>query len=145
MPSINKHALVPYSVSQMYDLVSKIEIYPEFLPWCSRTQVLERDADQVRASIDIAYSGLNKTFTTQNRLQQNKMIEMRLVEGPFRHLEGYWRFDALNENACKVSLDLEFEFSSKLVGMAMGPVFTQIANSMVDAFCKRAVEIYGKG
>lgn len=144
MPSINKSALVPYSAAGMYDLVNDIEAYPQFLPWCRQSQVLARDADLIRASIEIAYKSLNKAFTTQNRLQHNKMIEMRLVEGPFKHLEGFWRFEALDEAACKVSLDLEFEFSNRLVGLAMGPIFTQIANTLVDSFVKRANDVYGK-
>lgn len=144
MPLINKSALVSYSAAGMFELVNDIEAYPQFLPWCRQSQVLSRDADLIRASIEIAYKSLNKTFTTQNRLQHNKMIEMRLVEGPFKHLEGFWRFEALDEAACKVSLDLEFEFSNRLVGLAMGPIFTQIANTLVDSFVKRANDVYGK-
>ena len=144
MTMISKSALIPYSADKMFALVDDINAYSEFLPWCRDSRELSRDDDEVQASIDIAYSGLHKSFTTRNRLQINKMIEMRLVEGPFRHLEGFWRFDALDENACKISLDLEFDFSSKLVSMAFGPVFSQIANSLVDAFTKRAVEKYGK-
>jgi ribosome-associated toxin RatA of RatAB toxin-antitoxin module len=106
--------------------------------------VLSRSEDEVRATLEIAHGSLRKSFTTRNRTQMDKMIEMRLEEGPFRHLEGFWRFDVLGEQASKVSLDLDFEFSSKLVGLAMGPVFSQIANSLVDAFTKRAVQVYGK-
>jgi ribosome-associated toxin RatA of RatAB toxin-antitoxin module len=129
----------------MYHLVADIESYPEFLPWCRATEVLERNDDQVRASIEIARGALNKTFTTLNRMQKNKVIEMRLLKGPFKHLEGFWRFDALkDESACKISLDMDFEFESKLVAFAMGSIFNQIANTMVDAFSKRAVEVYGE-
>ena len=144
MPTVNKSALVAYSPGQMFDLVDDIEAYSQFLPWCRTSRVLSRNDDEVRASIEISHSGINKSFTTCNRLQQGKMIEMRLLEGPFRHLEGFWRFAPLGENACKVSLDLDFEFSNRLVGMALGPVFNQIANTLVDAFCKRATEVYGK-
>jgi len=142
---ISRNALVPYSVEEMYTLVDSIETYAEFLPWCRSAQVLSRDDKQVKASIEIARGALNKSFTTLNRLQKNKVIEMQLVEGPFKRLHGYWRFDPLKDSsASKISLDLEFEFESKLVGLAVGPVFNQIANSMVDAFCKRAVEVYGE-
>ena len=103
-----------------------------------------RDDDEVRASVELAKGAIQKSFSTLNRLQHNKMIEMRLVEGPFHHLEGFWRFEALGEGSCKVSLDLEYEFTSRLLKMAVGPVFNQIANTLVDAFCARAVEIYGK-
>ena len=145
MTLISRNALVPYSVEEMYTLVENIETYPEFLPWCRSTEVISRDGDEVHASIEIARGALNKSFTTFNRLQRNKMIEMRLVKGTFKHLQGFWRFDALKDaSASKISLDLEFEFESKLIALAVGPVFNQIANSMVDAFCKRAVEVYGE-
>lgn len=145
MPLISRHALVPYSVEEMFALVAAVEDYPRFLPWCRSTQVLARSDEEVRASIEVARGAFNKSFTTLNRIQQNKVIEMRLVEGPFRHLQGFWRFDALTTaNASKISLDLDFEFESKLVGLALGPVFNQIANSMVDAFTKRAKEVYGE-
>ncbi len=145
MTLISRNALVPYTVEEMYALVDDIESYSEFLPWCRSTDVLERTPDEVKASIEIAKGALNKSFTTLNRMQKNKVIEMRLVKGPFKHLEGFWRFDALKGNtASKISLDLDFEFESKLVALAAGSVFNQIANTMVDAFCKRAIEVYGE-
>ena len=145
MPLISRKALVQYSAEEMYQLVSDVETYPQFLPWCRSTRLISKSEDEVRASIEIYKGKLNKSFTTLNRHQKNKMIEMRLLEGPFRHLEGFWRFDALkNDMGCKVSLDLDFEFDSKLIAMMVGPVFSQIANSLVDSFCKRAVEIYGE-
>jgi ribosome-associated toxin RatA of RatAB toxin-antitoxin module len=142
--TISKNALVPYSTAEMFDLVNDIESYASFLPWCRSSEVLSQNADELRATIEIAHGSLHKSFTTRNRLQKNKMIEMRLEKGPFKHLEGFWRFDVLGERACKISLDLDFEFSNKIVGMAMGPIFSQIANTLVDAFSKRAVEVYGK-
>lgn len=144
MATVSKSAIVPYSPGQMYRLVNDVASYPQFLPWCRTARVLAEDEDAMRASIEIAHGRLHKSFTTLNRLQKDKMIEMRLVEGPFHHLEGYWRFGELGEGACKVSLDLDFEFSGKLVALALGPIFHQIANTLVDAFCKRAVEVYGK-
>lgn len=145
MTHISRNALVHYSVSEMYQLVSDIEAYAEFLPWCKSTKIISTNGEELQASIEIAKGALNKSFTTLNRLQQNKMIEMRLIQGPFKHLHGYWRFDALkDETASKISLDLEFEFESKIMAFAVGSIFNQIANSMVDAFCKRAVEVYGE-
>lgn len=144
MPTIQRSALVPYSAAQMFALVDDIESYPKFLPWCKTSQVLSRSEDEVHGRLELSRSGMEKAFTTCNRLQKNKMIEMRLVEGPFRHLEGFWTFDALATDACKVSLALEFEFSNKLLSLTVGPVFSQIANSLVDAFCKRAGDVYGK-
>lgn len=142
MTTISKSALIPYSTEKMYNLVADVDSYEQFLPWCNHSQVLTLTEDEVTGRIEVKHSGLHKTFTTLNRLQKNKMIEMRLIEGPFKSLQGYWQFKALDENACKISLDLEFEFSNKLVGMAFGPVFSQIANTMVDSFCKRAVDVY---
>ncbi len=144
MTAINRSALVPYSVAEMYALVDDIDSYQAFLPWCKSSRVLSRGDDEVRGCLELSKGGINKTFTTCNRMQINKMIEMRLEEGPFHHLEGFWRFDVLDEVSCKVSLMMEFEFSNKFLGLTVGPVFSQIANSLVDAFCQRAVEVYGK-
>ena len=144
MTCISRSALVSYSAAEMYALVDDIASYPEFLEWCRSATELERGEDEVTACLELARGAFHKTFTTRNRIQRDKMVEMRLVEGPFRLLEGFWRFDVLGERACKVSFDLEFEFSSRLAGMVAGPAFSQIANTMVDAFCKRAVDIYGK-
>ena len=144
MTAISKSALVSYSPAQMFALVDGIEAYPGFLPWCCGAKVLSRTDDEVRATIELSKGGVEKAFTTCNRNQKDKMIEMRLVEGPFKRLEGFWRFDALGDDGCKVSFDLEFEFASRMLGMVVGPVFSQIANSLVDSFHKRAVEIYGR-
>jgi ribosome-associated toxin RatA of RatAB toxin-antitoxin module len=144
MTSLSKSALVPYSPAEMFALVDDVERYPEFLPWCNGAEVLRRSGDEVRASISLSKGGVDKIFTTCNRTQKNKMIEMRLEEGPFKHLHGYWRFEPLGEAGCKVSLDLEFEFSSRVLGMMIGPVFNQVANSLVDSFQKRAVDLYGR-
>lgn len=144
MTSISRKALVPYTPAEMYALVEDIEVYPRFLPWCSNTRVFYRDGDQVKATISIKKRGINFSFATNNRLQRNKMIEMRLLEGPFRHLHGFWRFEALRESACRVSLDLEFELSNRLLRLTITPIFNQITNSLVDAFAKRARDIYGQ-
>jgi ribosome-associated toxin RatA of RatAB toxin-antitoxin module len=143
MPTINRSALVPYTPEQMFALVDDVQGYPDFLPWCKSSHVISRDEDEVVASLELAKGSVKKSFTTRNRLQVGKMIEMRLVDGPFKHLQGFWRFDGLKENACKVSLDLEYEFSSKIVAMAVGPVFNQVANTLVDAFIERAREVHG--
>lgn len=142
--TVKKSALVMYSAAEMYNLVNDIESYPQFLPWCRSTQVVICGADELRASIEMVKGAVHKTFTTSNRMQKHKMIDIRLLEGPFQRLEGYWRFEALRADACKVSLDLEFEFSNVVLRKLIEPVFKQIANSLVDAFCKRAVELYGQ-
>ncbi|MCK4952083.1 MAG: type II toxin-antitoxin system RatA family toxin, partial [Gammaproteobacteria bacterium] len=104
MTTINKSALVSCSAENFFLLVDDIEAYPEFLPWCSASEVLSRTEDEVKARLDLVKGHIHKSFTTINRMQKNKMIEMRLQEGPFHHFEGFWRFESLEENACKVSL-----------------------------------------
>jgi ribosome-associated toxin RatA of RatAB toxin-antitoxin module len=142
MTVIKRDKIIPFTAQQMYDLVNQIEDYPTFLPWCSASQVLSRTDDEIKAELTLAKGGIEKSFTTLNRLQKDKMIEVRLVSGPFKQLEGFWRFEALDEKSCKVSLDLEFEFANFLIGLALGPVFTQVTNMLVDAFCERAAVLY---
>ena len=142
MTVIKRDSVVSYSTQQMFDLVNRIEDYPHFLPWCKSTHIISRDADEIRARLDFARSGLEKSFTTCNRLQTNKLIEIRLLDGPFRQLEGFWSFESIPEG-CLISLNLEFEFSSKLIGMMFSPVFHPMANRLVDVFTQRADVVYG--
>lgn len=144
MTVIRKSALVPYSADAMYGLVADVERYGEFLPWCGGARILTRADDSLTASVDIAYRGVHKSFTTRNRLEPGRCMEMQLVDGPFRKLHGYWRFDPLDAEACKVSLELDFDFSNRLLGMVIGPVFESIANSLVDGFRARAEALYGR-
>jgi len=144
MTVVNKSALLQYQAQEMFDLVDDIESYPDFLPWCKSSKVWSRDEYEVKASIELSRGVVNKTFTTLNRNQPGKMIEIRLIDGPFKHLEGFWRFETLNDKACKVKLDLEYEFSNRILKMTVGPVFDRIANSLMDAFCQRAGTVYGK-
>ena len=143
MPSINRSALVSFNAEQMFQLVDDIAAYPQFLPWCGGAEEHRRDEKQVQASVTIQKGAINKVFTTQNTLHKPNLIELTLLDGPFKKLQGFWRFDELSENACKVTFDLEFEFSSRLVGMAIGPVFNQVANTFVDSFVERAKVVYG--
>jgi ribosome-associated toxin RatA of RatAB toxin-antitoxin module len=142
MAVVRKTVLLPFSAEQMFALVNGIEEYPKFLPWCGGTKVLQRQDDKVVASIDINYHGVKHAFTTENVNQPPTLIRITLVEGPFRHLDGTWTFKPLRADACKVELDLHYEFSSKLLEKVIGPVFTVIANNMVEAFCKRAEQVY---
>ena len=143
MTTISKSALVTHSPEDMFKLVDDIEAYSEFLPWCGKATEISRDDKNVEASLFISHSGLNKEFTTQNKNTAFEKIEIHLVNGPFKNLDGVWLFEPLGERACKVSLNLEFEFSSKIISITLGPVFSKIANSLVDAFIKRADNIYG--
>ncbi len=144
MTMLHREASVPYTPNEMFTLVDAVEDYKHFLPWCSDSRVLARGEDEVRASITISKGALRKSFTTHNLLQQDKMIEMRLIDGPFKHLHGFWRFVPIGEDGCKVSLDLEFQFSNKLIELAVGPVFTAIAGEMVQSFLARAEDVYGR-
>jgi len=141
MPTVNKSALVTASASEMFSLVNDVEAYPRFLPWCGAARVHHQDEHEMEATIEIRKGGLNQAFTTRNRLRPPENIHMELVDGPFRELRGDWRFEPLREDACRVSLQLVFSFSSSLVRVAVEPVFHQIANSLVDAFCQRAREL----
>jgi ribosome-associated toxin RatA of RatAB toxin-antitoxin module len=140
---IEKNALVTYSPEQMFLLVDDIDAYAEFLPWCSKSKVLERTDDYVKGNLEINYSKLNKSFITRNINTPFTQIEMQLVEGPFKHLTGLWTFTPLGSEGCKIELNMEFEFTSKLLDMTVGPVFGKLANSLVDAFTERATKIYG--
>ena len=145
MSIIKRSALVHYSPAEIYALVNDVASYPEFLPWCRSARVLESSDSEMTASVEIAKGMLNRSFTTHNQLDPPHSIELTLVDGPFKKLQGSWQFSPLKtENACKVSLQLEFEFESTMMSLAAGPIFTQIGNSLVDAFCKRAVEVYGE-
>ncbi len=132
-----------HTAREMYELVNDVDRYQEFLPWCGGSRVIERDQDGYTASVDIAFKGVRKTFTTRNRVTPNTLTELNLVEGPFSDLTGYWAFKEISPEACKISLELNFEFSSKVAEKVLGPVFRMIADTMVDSFSKRADQVYG--
>lgn len=139
---IEKTALVMHSSQRMFHLVNDIASYPDFLPWCAGAEIHRHSESEIMASLDVAKGGMSHRFTTRNTLVAPEMIDMQLVDGPFRNLCGHWKFQSLDVNACKVILNLEFEFSGSLTKMAFGAVFSQAATTMVDAFCRRADEIY---
>lgn len=142
MPFIQHSLEVPYNVAEMYDLVNCIENYSEFLPWCTESKVISQDEDSIQASLTLTGGGLSKTFTTSNRLQKNKLIEISLINGPFKHLEGYWSFEPTAQGS-KIHLNLEFEFSTRLLALAFSPIFEKVANTLVQAFSNRAHQVYG--
>jgi ribosome-associated toxin RatA of RatAB toxin-antitoxin module len=143
MAVVHKSVFLGYSAEQMFDLVAKVEDYPKFLPWCGGVDVRERGENHVVASVGINFHGVKQHFTTSNSNTPSSEIRMKLVDGPFKTLDGTWTFKALRDDACKVELDLHYEFSSKLLEQVIGSVFGMIANSMVDSFCKRAETVYG--
>jgi ribosome-associated toxin RatA of RatAB toxin-antitoxin module len=144
MTTVNRNAIVPYSAAQMYALVDDIARYPEFLPWCAEAREISRTPDEVQATLTLQWKGFSKNFTTRNLLQPHKMMEIRLVDGPFKHLEGFWQFTPLGDQGSKVQLALEFEFSNHFISLAFSKVFEQISLQLVQAFCTRAVDVYGK-
>ncbi|WP_296057315.1 type II toxin-antitoxin system RatA family toxin [uncultured Amphritea sp.] len=143
MTQVDRSALVLHTAEQMFDLVNDVESYPQFLPWCSGTTLIESTDETMQASLRVAKAGLKYSFTTRNELKRPGMIRIELVEGPFSSLSGLWTFKPLSDEACKVSLSLQFDFSGKLASLAMSKVFNQMATTMVDAFVNRADQVYG--
>ena len=143
MAVVEKSVLIARSAQQMFDLVDDVEAYPLFLPWCSQTRVEFRDACKTVATLHISYLSVNSHFTTENDKDVPYRMHLKLVDGPFRRLEGLWLFKPLADEACKIEFRLCYEFSSKLFEKIIGPVFGQIANTFVDAFVRRADGVYG--
>lgn len=143
MPKIKKHALVAYSAQQMYDLVNDVDSYDKFLPGCRRSEVLEQSDTHMRAKMLLNKAGVEQELVTLNTLTPGRRIEMRLDDGPFKSLEGGWRFTPMSDEACKIELELDFTFTSRFVEFAFGKVFKALANNMVQAFSDRAKRVYG--
>ena len=143
MANVEKSVLIGHSAARMYALVADVGAYPQFLPWCSGTEVRQLDAHRAAATLHVNYRGLRLHFTTENQMEEGTLIDMKLVNGPFKHLDGYWRFLPLSEQACKIEFRLGYELSGKLVEKVAGPVFNHIADTMVEVFVKRAASLYG--
>ena len=138
MTQISRTVLVPYSAKDLYELVLDVNAYPEFLPWCGGASVSEQTETLQVATVKIAKGPVKAEFTTRNTLLANESIDVTLVKGPFSNLDGSWRFKALSDNACKVELDMQFDFAAGPVGMLLKPVFTAICGSLLNAFTERA-------
>lgn len=143
MTVINRQMIVPYLASNMYNLVNDVKKYPEFLTWCVGADILQQTDSELVAELILAYSQYKQRFTTKNTLEASTRITMSLVDGPFKYLNGVWLFTDLDNNGSKVELQLEFEFENYFVGLAFGKIFKNIAEQMVESFCKRAKDIYG--
>lgn len=143
MPEVRKTVIVPYTPTQMFALVDEVERYPEFLPWCTGVQVLARDAQVTRAALNVGFRGLKQRFATENSSTPPGKIVMKLLDGPFRALDGTWGFIDLDGKGCKIEFSLNYEFSSRMLAALVGPVFSHISDTMVDAFVKRAERVYG--
>ena len=142
MPEITKTVLVEHTQEKMFELVDAVERYPEFLPWCGGSSVSHRDDTVTRATLHINYRGIKQSFTTQNSKSPPRVMSVKLVEGPFRSLDGEWRFLPL-QGGCKIEFRLRYEFYSRILERLVGPVFNYIANTMVDSFVRRAEVLYG--
>ena len=142
MHCVKKNVLVPFRPEQMFELVDDVESYPKFLPWCGGARVLERSGERKTARIDIDYHGARAHFTTDNVNRPPDAIVITLNDGPFRHLHGEWRFVALGDIGCRIEFELAYEFATLLLDKAIGPVFGHIANTLIDAFVRRAEAVY---
>lgn len=144
MAEVSKTVLVHFSDEQMYDLVTNVADYPKFLPWCGGVEIRHQDEHSMEASLIIDFKGLKHSFATRNLQERPHSIQMTFVEGPFKRFHGTWKFTALRENACKIEFGLHYEFANFLLEKVIGPVFSHIANTFVDAFVKRAETVYAK-
>ena len=148
MKRVHKSVLLWYSPREMYDLVVGVEQYPQFLPWCERTEVLEATADSMLARLHLAYAGVRHAFTTRNTQEDARSVMVKLVDGPFSLLDGLWQFVPIGRpggdaQACRIEFDLSYAFSSKPLETVLSPVFDKVANTFVDRFVARAEQVYG--
>ncbi|QXL85237.1 type II toxin-antitoxin system RatA family toxin [Comamonas sp. NLF-1-9] len=146
MKTVHKSVLIWYTPQEMFDLVTDVPKYPEFLPWCDHAAVRSRDEHGMTAEVGISFAGVRKTFVTRNEHEAGRRVTISLVEGPFSQLDGDWQFHPVGDGAqraCKVELRLHYGFSSRTLAALVGPVFDRIAASLVDAFVERAQKVYG--
>jgi ribosome-associated toxin RatA of RatAB toxin-antitoxin module len=148
MKQVRKSVLLWYSPREMYELVTDVEAYPKFLPWCDKAEVLERHADGVTARLGLAYRGVHHAFTTRNVQVPGQSVAVQLVDGPFSLLEGQWGFHPIprpgsDEPACRIAFDMRYAFASSALEVVVSPVFDKVANTFVDSFVRRAESVYG--
>ena len=143
MAVVEKSVLIERTAAQMFDLVDRVEEYPKFLPWCGGTELIERTDNKTAARLHINYHGLKAHFATENAKDAPRWMKIELREGPFRSMDGGWKFTPLGETACKIEFRLHYEFSNRILEKALGPVFNHIANTFVESFVKRAQQVYG--
>lgn len=144
MVTVERSALVAHGAPALYAVVADVEAYPAFLPWCAAAAVVDRAPGTVTATLAVSYRGVRQRFTTRNAMVAGTRIEMRLVDGPFRSLDGTWAFTPLAPQACRVDFRLAYELASPLLARAVGPAFDHIASTLVDAFVRRADAVYGR-
>ena len=147
MKTVTKSVLIWYSPAEMYVLVTDVAQYPQFLPWCDHSSVLEQHVGGMTAEVGINFGGVRQTFVTRNQHMPDSCVQLQLVRGPFSSLDGQWDFHILgdgSQRACKVELTLRYDFDNAALGKLVGPVFDKIAANLVDAFVKRAQQVYGE-
>lgn len=143
MIEISKTTVVPYTPKEMYILVNDIESYPAFLPWCTSAKILNQQKESLTASLSLAVGKIKQSFTTENIMQDGSRIEMQLIDGPFKHLSGYWKFNLEDDQSCHIHLHMIFEFKNKIVKHTLGKAFYKVIDSLVESFVQRAQQIYG--
>jgi ribosome-associated toxin RatA of RatAB toxin-antitoxin module len=143
VPDVNQSLIVEFTPAQMYALVDAVEDYPRFLPWCSGATLIHRDRARTRATLSINYHGIRRNFTTENLKREPGEMRIQLVEGPFSRLDGSWHFTPLADHACKIQFKLHYEFAGRILDKLISPVFHHIASTLVEAFVKRAEQVYG--
>jgi len=146
MKRVHKSILLWYSPREMYDLVTAVDQYPNFLPWCERVEVLQQEGDTMTARLHMAYAGVRHAFTTRNRHEPNRSVLLQLVDGPFSMLDGVWQFESIGnagEQACRIEFELDYAFASKPLETVLSPVFDKVADTLVDRFVQRAEAVYG--
>lgn len=143
MHKIERSALINFSASKMFDLVNDVSCYPKFLKWCKSSRVISQTDSEMEAELEVAWKVLHKVFSTHNYLKKGESIRLELVSGPFQSMEGCWHFKQLREDACKISMEIEFEFKNSLSNVLFSSIFSQICDSLMDSFIKRAHEVYG--
>lgn len=143
MEKVIRTVLLPYSAEQMFKIINDVARYPEFLAWCDSTNVISESAYEMIAAVTIAKAGIKQMFKTRNQLIQGKRIEMHLIEGPFKSLHGVWEFEDQPEGGCEVRFGVKFEAMSSLLNVAIAPIFSGFANSMIDSLGERAKVVYG--
>jgi ribosome-associated toxin RatA of RatAB toxin-antitoxin module len=150
MKRVHKSVLLWYSPSEMYDLVTAVEQYPQFLPWCERVEVLERASDAMTARLHLAYAGVRQAFTTRNQHVPGRSVLLHLVDGPFSLFDGLWEFEPIGGGGapgagqgCRIEFELDYAFANRTFEAVLSPVFDKVANTLVDRFVQRAEAVYG--
>ncbi len=143
MKTVEKNVLVLHSAEQMFELVDRVEDYPHFLPWYGKTEVIAREGNELKARLFMDYKGVKQSFATHNHNVVGREIKMDLLEGPFRMLQGTWRFIPLGDDACKIEFKLQYDFANPMLSALISPVFGHLAGKLVDAFIAEADKRYG--